>query len=230
MLTNVAYRPYLALLEQRIVAHALWEASKFKSKTDAARWKAAAEQVRLPYWDWAATDLESAEAPQMTVEEVTVTRPMPDGSSKIVTIPNPLFSYVFQNTTLRTEYFRDQFLGAKQTVRQPPNSLDQSSDNNAVNSAMTRDYQSRRQTTYGLFSIPTFREFSNTQVNTRSQPNTWSSVESIHNTVHNSVGGSYGHMTAVPYSAVRMLCTFPEAFILTGFDSLTPASGCTTPT
>jgi len=48
------HRPYLSLFEQRLTAHAINEASKFRG-SDATRWQNAARQVRLPYWDWSSS-------------------------------------------------------------------------------------------------------------------------------------------------------------------------------
>lgn len=42
------HRPYLALIEQRISAHAVNEGRKFRG-AQAGRWQAAAARVRLPY-------------------------------------------------------------------------------------------------------------------------------------------------------------------------------------
>jgi tyrosinase len=194
------HRPYLALFEERLVKHAVYVASKFKG-SQAARWQAAAKNVRLPYWDWAATDLQARQPAQLKASTVTVTRPGAGGVPETATIANPLYQYQFKNNSLRQQYFRNQFQNSAYTRRQPPDSTLSSSNNAAVDAAMNRDYSSRRAATYALFSIPDFSDFSGTMRNVNGSPNSWNSVESVHNGVHVNAGGQWGHMTAVAYSA-----------------------------
>ncbi|KAF8252413.1 Di-copper centre-containing protein [Wilcoxina mikolae CBS 423.85] len=194
------HRPYLSLFEQRLAKHAEYEASKFRG-SEAAKYRAAARNVRLPYWDWAAADLQSRQPPQLTASTVTVRRAGSNGLPQTVTINNPLREYRFTNANLRAQYFRNQFQSATATRRQPPDSRLLSSDMGAVDAVMNQGYSSRRSAVYNLFTIPTFNEFSNTQRSASGTPNSWNSVESIHNTVHVNCGGQWGHMTAVAYSA-----------------------------
>lgn len=201
------HRPYLSLFEQRLVQHAMYEASKFKG-SEAARWKAAAQQLRLPYWDWAASDLQSRQPPQLTASTVSIRRAGAGGVPESVTVHNPLREYQFRDNTLRRRYFRQQFANSAFTRRQPANSRLTSSNMALVDSTMNQQYSSRRSQTYGLFTIPSFNEFSSTQDLANGAPNSWNSVESIHNLVHVSVGGQWGHMTSVPYSAVCFLSPF----------------------
>jgi len=191
----------LALFEQRLAKHAEFEASKFRG-SDAARYRSAARNVRLPYWDWATSDLQGRQPPQLTASTVTVRRAGTNGVPTTVTLPNPLREYRFTNANLRAQYFRNQFQSATATRRQPPSSQLTSHNMAAVDSVMNQGYSSRRSAVFGLFTIPTFNEFSNTQRSLSGTPNGWNSVESIHNTVHVNVGGQWGHMTAVAYSAV----------------------------
>jgi tyrosinase len=182
------------------VKHAVYVASKFKG-SQAARWQAAAKNVRLPYWDWAATDLQARQPAPLKATTVTVTRPGAGGVPETATIANPLYQYQFKNNTLRQRYFRNQFQNSAYTRRQPPDSTLSSNNNAAVDAAMNRDYSSRRAATYALFSIPDFSDFSGTMRNVNGTPNSWNSVESVHNGVHVNAGGQWGHMTAVAYSA-----------------------------
>lgn len=219
-------------MEQRLAKHAEFEASKFTGP-EAARWRSAARNVRLPYWDWAASDLQSRQPRQLTDSTVSVRRAGPGGAPETVTIANPLREYRFTNSNLRAQYFRNQFQAATTTRRQPPSSALTSSNMGAVDTSMFRDYSSRRSQVFNLFTIPTFNEFSNTQRSANGTPNSWNSVESIHNIIHVNAGGQWGHMTAVAYSAVccnfhRMLCIF-ERFADIQYSS-TPFSGFTTVT
>lgn len=53
-------------------------------------------------------------------------------------------------------------------------------------STNTNNFQipSRRQSTFNLFSIPTFQAFTSNAWDGGGAPNAWTSVESIHNSVH----------------------------------------------
>ncbi|KAA8895432.1 common central domain of tyrosinase-domain-containing protein [Sphaerosporella brunnea] len=194
------HRPYLALFEERLVKHAIYVASKFTG-SQAGRYRSAARNVRLPYWDWAATDLQARLPAQLKSTTVTVTRPGAGGVPETVSVTNPLREYRFRDDNLRNQYFSFQFQNSAFTRRQPPDSSLSSSNNAAVDAVMNRDYSSRRSATYALFSIPNFSDFSGTMRNTNGSPNAWNSVESVHNGVHVNCGGQWGHMTAVAYSA-----------------------------
>jgi tyrosinase len=193
------HRPYLSLIEQRLTAHALNEAGKFSSDVR-TRWQNAARRVRLPYWDWSSSDLRSSIPAIIRTPKIFVTRPGTNGVPTRVEIPNPLYQYRFTNTDLKNQHFEGFWRTAAATRRHPPPS-GTSSDNNAADLEMRNTYQSRRQNTYNLFSIPSFREFSNTAFSAGGQPNSWTSIESIHNEIHVNIGGDLGHMTLVDYSA-----------------------------
>jgi len=202
------HRPFLALFEERLVKHAIYVASKFTG-TSATRYQNAARNVRLPYWDWAANDLQSRMPTQLYSSTVTVTRPGAGGVPQTVTVTNPLREYAFTNQDLRAQWMGDGDFGlTSRTRRQPPPDM-QSSNNAAVNTAMNQGFTSRRNAVFNLFTIPTFSDFSGTQLNTNGSPNAWNSVESIHNSIHVHIGGQRGHMTAVAYSAVRLPAILP---------------------
>lgn len=85
------HRPYLALFEQQLQNNAISEAKKFNG-SDQQKYLAAAQKLRLPYWDWASNVTGSGSIfPEfMTTEQITVT--MPNGTQQV---DNPLFQYVF---------------------------------------------------------------------------------------------------------------------------------------
>jgi tyrosinase len=194
------HRPYLALWEQRVVAHAINEAKKFTG-ADAQRYQDAAKRVRAPYWDWSVDD--SAIPEILKQPMVSVVRPGSGGYAERITVHNPLYSYRFTDAGLKNQYFSDLYLQAPETLRQPTNA--QTSHNEVADVAMRRNYIARRQNTFNLFSIPSFAEFSSTAFSSGGSPNAWTSIESIHNQVHSSLGGSaqnlQGHMSLVDYSA-----------------------------
>ncbi|KAK1759632.1 Di-copper centre-containing protein [Echria macrotheca] len=81
------HRPYVALFEQALVSHAVRIASGYPSAT-APAYKAAAQTLRQPYWDWAA---EAKLPTAATLLNITV-----NGPGGPVTLRNPLYSYRFQ--------------------------------------------------------------------------------------------------------------------------------------
>ncbi|KAK4219908.1 Di-copper centre-containing protein [Rhypophila decipiens] len=82
------HRPYLALFEQVLVSHAVNISNQYPPN-HAPAYKAAAQTLRLPFWDWA-TD---PTVPSFTGDaNITV-----NGPTGPTTIRNPLYSYRFQN-------------------------------------------------------------------------------------------------------------------------------------
>jgi len=69
-----------------------------------ATYSAAAEQVRLPYWDW--SEKSGACLPAIIMEPtVSVIRPGVAGVATGSTIQNPLFQYNFQSPATLAQYF-----------------------------------------------------------------------------------------------------------------------------
>ena len=90
---NTWHRPYLVLLEQTLHEEAVRIANQF-SDYRRAQYLPAAEEVRLPYWDWASEETIPSIVSAPTVE---VVKPFVNGTGGRTTIDNPLFSYMFQN-------------------------------------------------------------------------------------------------------------------------------------
>lgn len=102
------HRPYLALLEQLLGEHAQEAAKAYNSSI----WTKAADELRIPYWDWAAPPQLFPEV--MTAPTVQITTPTGTKNVK-----NPLYRYEFLNVPEPLEWFpEDQgFFDAYQ--RQP---------------------------------------------------------------------------------------------------------------
>lgn len=80
------HRPYLALYEQQLQAHAISIASAWDDPT----YTAAAAQMRLPYWDWARSDPKQGNYPDFFYSQ-SLTMKLPNGTT---TLPNPIYQYV----------------------------------------------------------------------------------------------------------------------------------------
>lgn len=88
------HRAYLALFEQRLVAIAKNIANQYPAGTKATM-VAAANKLRLPYWDWAARPASGNTLPAaITNAQVTVNGP--NGSK---TLKNPLHHHHFTDTS-----------------------------------------------------------------------------------------------------------------------------------
>lgn len=130
------HRPYLMLLEQQLCDQARSIAQQFQGD-DAARYQAAAEEVRLPYWDWSSTSTRSRIPAAVKQESIPVNAPTGQ-----VTITNPLFNYRFLDPQPA-----ESGLGT-QTVR------------GASDEELFGSFGSRRQSTLDLFTVSDYNQFS----------------------------------------------------------------------
>lgn len=194
------HRPYLALIEQRIVAHARNLATRFAAGPIRDRWMNAASRVRLCYWDWAASDLQSSIPTFIRTPRITITTANSAGQPQQVQVANPLYQYTFTDLNLKNQNFVGVFRSMAAT-RRHPTADGRASQNTLADQQMRNTYQSRRQNTYNLFSISNFNAFSNDAYQPNNTPINWVSVESIHNEIHVNIGGSQGHMSLLDYSS-----------------------------
>jgi len=130
------HRPYLVLLEQLLCDQARSIAQEFQG-ADAAKYQAAATEVRIPYWDWSSTSTQSRIPAAVKQDSISVNAPTGQ-----TTIANPLFSYKF-----RSPQPSDSGLGT-QTIRG-------SSDDQ-----LAASFNSRRQSTLNLFTDSAYNQFS----------------------------------------------------------------------
>lgn len=116
-----------------------------------------------------------------------------------VQVNNPVYQYKFQSFPLNAQSFPtdssqgDAYLAAyPQTVRAP---TDYKGPSNfaAANAVLSADNLMQR-TWYSLVKSTTFNNFATTS--------TWGpAMEGVHGSIHVDVGGKYGHMTELSYSA-----------------------------
>ncbi|KAH8588949.1 hypothetical protein B0O99DRAFT_524064 [Bisporella sp. PMI_857] len=184
------HRPYLALIEQVIAGHAQNIAKLYSSAT----YQTAADNLRLPYWDFSSI-------PTMpdVLNTATVSINTPSGLENVT---NPLLLYKFQEFPLNSTWFPNDdsvSLGERSlsqlriTMRLPFNG---ESSPDSANSNLRNARPSLMQGTYNVFAkSKAFYDMATT-----AGPGT--SFEAVHNTVHAEVGGrTNGHMAAVGYSA-----------------------------
>ncbi|KLU85588.1 hypothetical protein MAPG_04611 [Magnaporthiopsis poae ATCC 64411] len=179
------HRPYLALLEQVLSGHIKTVAAMYTGG-NAAAYQAAAATWRTPYWDWAANPAlpQAASTPNITV----------NGPSGQVTVPNPLWSYKWQQYPLNSNWFptsQDRNLwGWPQTTRQPDSRGN--SRINVVNNNLADLARSLKDSIYNVLTRVTDY---NTMATTASQG---ASFEAPHNDVHTTM---YAVMAYLDYSA-----------------------------
>lgn len=176
------HRPYMALFEQILWTRAQEVAATYT--VDQANWKAAATTIRQPYWDWAKDSVPPPEV--ISLLQVTITGP--DGKSKLV--DNPLYQYRFHPID---PSFPTPFNNWPTTLRRPKTQSPTEGDNVAELVAVLKNAQSNiRSNTFNMLTrVNTWPAFSNSTAGDGGS--TSNSLEAIHNSIHNLVGG-IGHM------------------------------------
>ncbi|RDL38192.1 uncharacterized protein BP5553_05625 [Venustampulla echinocandica] len=188
LLFSIWHRPYLALFEKILAGHVQTVAKEYNSQI----YQDAADNFRIPFWDWAAIP----SIPDV-VAAPTVNINTPSGPKDVT---NPLYQYSFQQFPLNDTWFpsdQDEKLSTyPATVRCPnPEGISdpaQASRGLAANQLMKY--------TYAVFAQT--KEYNKMATGAVAGV----SFEYIHNVVHYSVGGGgghfmAGHMSAQTYSA-----------------------------
>ena len=194
------HRIYMALFEQELYAVAnqianSWPASGGGISKSAAQ--AAAKNLRMPYWDWAAIPPSGQHVLPGAISGSTITIATQTGTQ---TIPNPLFRYSFTQSEESALYY-SPFNTWPATLRWPTsNNPDAVSNEGAAVAAFDNIQGSLQDQVYQLMTSCTdYLHFSNT--NAVGSTSCSNSLEGIHNTVHQNCGGPSspnqpeGHMT-----------------------------------
>lgn len=192
------HRVYVALFEQEFVAVAQSIANSWPTSgasTTRSQMQAAANTLRLPYWDWAAHPPSGLNTLPTVMTEEYITVNGPKGQESLT---NPLFRYSFQSPAPNNLVY-SPFVEWGVTHRYPTNDANTAgSQNNEATSAFNNIRSSLQDQVYQLFTQCTsYQGFSNDNTGGCS-----SSLEGIHNTVHTTSGGpgtssvpTGGHMT-----------------------------------
>ncbi|EMD35992.1 hypothetical protein CERSUDRAFT_74776 [Gelatoporia subvermispora B] len=175
------HRPYVALFEQELYKHANEIASSYGDE-----WKAAAHNLRSPYWDWASVDSDKKIPKELTTPTIRIMAKDGDG---LVEVTNPLFEYKFHSDD-PNKTFPDYLKSWGSTLRHPTS---EGSDAGTNIKALQDEYaqdceQLRTQIYYCLVTLKTWDDFSNHTANPGSKGRA-SSLESVHDSVHVLIGG-----------------------------------------
>ncbi|KAK2059846.1 Di-copper centre-containing protein [Colletotrichum caudatum] len=187
------HRPYLALYEQVLFQLVHLIASWFPDPTERVFYQAAADDFRIPYWDWATPPPlgETTYLPEF--EELGIQVSGPKGWQLIA---NPLYSYKFR--PLDPDVFsQGDFPRWTQTMRAPF----ETSDNHSIAHAIEHARPALQQRLYTLLSnYKDYGPFSNKYWGTATNQSQYDSVESLHDAMHVLVGNR-GHLFYIQYSA-----------------------------
>ncbi|KAF2134809.1 Di-copper centre-containing protein, partial [Dothidotthia symphoricarpi CBS 119687] len=198
------HRPYLALMEELLYVNAREVVLGFPDGELKDRMNVALETFRMPYWDAAAVPPEGEGSYPACVQMRTMTVELPDGNTSVKTdIPNPLFSYAFHPLPIDAFKGSDsRFTRWNTTKRFPSNrNADAESQDGKVAYELDANQVNLRQRTYYMLSMQKeYHNFSNNAVNSELSGVVVDSLESVHDSIHHSVG-SNGHLTQIAYSA-----------------------------
>ncbi|KAH8808502.1 hypothetical protein F5884DRAFT_373546 [Xylogone sp. PMI_703] len=182
------HRPYMALFEQILVTYAQQIAEMYPASFNDT-YKTAAKNLRVPFWDWAS----NATIPSV-VNQPSVVIQTPYGYQPFA---NPLYQYQFKSFPLNTTLFPpdayDGELAQYKTTVRSPDKAGGPSNFATANSQLTRD--NLKQRTYdALVKSTTFNTFATVTYGSNA-------IEGVHGSVHVDIGGTYGHMSQLSYSA-----------------------------
>ncbi|KAF2166719.1 hypothetical protein M409DRAFT_54512 [Zasmidium cellare ATCC 36951] len=195
------HRVYVALFEQEFLKLVKTIANEYPDSQKSTM-VAAANQMRWPYWDWAAKPPAGRPHLPKIVTDYEVTVNGPKGTT---TFRNPLFRYDFTDSS---GMYYSPFTTWKRTYRYPStNGVNADSQTQSATNAFNNVRQSLTDQIYQLFTnCHDYLHFSNDDAGSSSAGCSLS-LESIHNTIHSTAGGtgqgsvSAGHMFYLPTAA-----------------------------
>ncbi|KAH9989736.1 tyrosinase [Russula compacta] len=173
------HRPYVALYEQVLQQHALVIAAGYHDQVE-DRWLPAAQNLRAPFWDWAANSVPPLEV--TTLENVHITTP--NGEEDV---PNPLIKYTFNPIP---GSFTVPYMSWPTTIRRPDKPHSQNATTNV--NGLIEELEVMQEhiiinTRNLLFLVDTWPAFSNHTPGHGCSLS--SSLEAIHDGIHSWVGG-----------------------------------------
>lgn len=194
------HRVYVSLYEQAFLAAVQATVNQFQSSADKSRYQAAANCMRLPYWDWAQGPGKAASVvpDSLTTKQITV--PGYNGGTR--SIINPIFRYDMHPLDANAMAERPWSMWPT-TLRYPTrnDTIDTYSQNNLFTSAVQNSAQQLHDQVYNIFTqCSDYTMMSNDAAPLSGGCSL--SLEGVHNTIHNAIGGSnQGHMTYLWWSS-----------------------------
>ncbi|KAF1963307.1 Di-copper centre-containing protein [Byssothecium circinans] len=196
------HRPYLALFEEVLYLNARQVILEWPNGTFKDTHLAVLPSLRLPFWDWAAVPPIGEGSMPWSIQRPTIPVTLPSGPT---TIPNPLFSYHFEPIPTWQSPDSTRWANWNQTMRHPTSlKSDATSQNGVVANTLDRNRLSMQNRVYGLLALK--KEYA--PMSSKIMPG--DSLESIHGTIHDTVGGD-GNMLWLQYSSFDPVFWFHHA-------------------
>ncbi|CAD6578783.1 MAG: hypothetical protein ASARMPRED_008848 [Alectoria sarmentosa] len=180
------------------------QADSFLEKDGEARYQKAAQDFRMPYWDWTLEPLNGENYLPASLGNKDINVIKPGSQGKPGPMKNPLYEYNFK--TLQPWDGDSDPLVRKwnSTVRWPKPGTSVS-QNDLLEGAIRNEVANLREKTFLLVaSYEKYGPFSNQKWNLDTAA-IYNSLEDVHNTMHTRLGGEVtggnGHMSRIPYSA-----------------------------
>ena len=194
------------------MANAMDIANSFPTGAQRNRYVAAARTLRAPYLDWAMTPSNGTNAFPAFLVNPEVSLITPNGSQ---TVSNPLYSYNFHPVDPGLYY--SIYLQWPQTLRWPSSTAaNAATQNDQLISAMNANQPQYQERLFNLFTqYNDFMDMSTEPFLKSAGPLQQDSIESIHDSVHSTVGGpNYGHMSVIDVSAMDPVFWLHHVYVL----------------
>ncbi|KAJ4303408.1 hypothetical protein N0V90_002301 [Kalmusia sp. IMI 367209] len=199
------HRPFLALFEEVLYLNCRQVLSEFPEGELKTRYARALTTLRLPYWDWAAVPSAGEETMPESIQKLTINVTVANGTQSI---PNPLHSYTFHPIPDWEAEGEERWKLYPTTVRNPDTKdANVKSGNDQVAVAIDKNRQSMQARVFNLLAM----EHDYLNMSTKLMPG--DSVESIHGTIHDTVGMD-GTMTWLFYSAFDPVFWLHHALVI----------------
>lgn len=191
------HRPYLYIFEQELIKIAANIAARYNA-TFRPRYRAAARQLRLPYWDWADRETSVSGIPSIFVDSKVVVR---EPTLGVTAVNNPLAYYTFPSDVdaVFGNGTKQKIWGGKvnRTMRHPDDFeyMNVTSLNGTILSLASKGGWTKQ--LYVIFMARDWPCFYLSGVRCIN----FNSLEALHGSVHVAIGGQSGDMTFTPISS-----------------------------
>jgi tyrosinase len=162
----------------------------------------ALDTFRMPYWDAAAISPAGTSSYPSILQVKIVEVEMPTGGvTAKIDVPNPLYMYTFH--PIPNDDFDSEPWTLWNSSKRFPTTMDEKaeSQNRQVGDFLDKNWKNFQQRTYQMLGLQEkYLDISNNMAEKTSKSAIPDSLESVHDTLHNTIGDG-GHMQNAAYSA-----------------------------